>query len=146
MGERFYVPRICKYCGNPFIGRDRKTQKATYCSRACCFHDNITREHQIKAGRLGGLSSIKRLRGTGTKTYVKEYGRHQHRVVMERILGRKLKTIEIVHHIDGNKKNNDPKNLMLLKNQAEHASLHMKLAKRQKNGQLISPSKKTSRP
>ena len=37
-----------------------------------------------------------------------------HRRVMEEKLGRKLKSSEIVHHIDGNKLNNDPDNLMLV--------------------------------
>jgi hypothetical protein len=31
---------------------------------------------------------IKNLRGTGSKTYVKFYGRHEHRVVAEKMLGR----------------------------------------------------------
>jgi hypothetical protein len=56
-------------------------------------------------------------------TYLKYYGRHMHRVVMEKYLGRKLKKGEIVHHIDGNKHNNDIKNLELM-TQSKHASLH----------------------
>lgn len=58
------------------------------------------------------------------KAYKKYLGRHIHRVIAEMILGRKLKKGEIVHHIDGNKLNNSPKNLMVLKSQAEHCKLH----------------------
>ena len=68
-----------------------------------------------------------RLDSGNGKTYSKEYGRHTHRVEMERILGRKLKPGEIVHHIDGDKRNNSPENLMLLPSQKEHARLHKKL-------------------
>lgn len=110
-------------CPTKFIGRDKNGVKARYCSRLCACRDRNTREHQINAGKVAGLLNIKRLRGTGVKTYVKEYGRHQHRVVMERILGRKLNDDEIVHHIDENKKNNNPKNLQVM-TQSQHARLH----------------------
>ena len=41
-------------------------------------------------------------------------GKQVHRVVMEKQIGRKLKRNEHVHHIDGNRTNNDINNLMLL--------------------------------
>ena len=49
----------------------------------------------------------------------------EHRLVMEKRLGRKLKSRdkEIVHHTDGNKLNNDPNNLRLT-NLSEHMSHH----------------------
>jgi hypothetical protein len=43
-----------------------------------------------------------------------------HRLVMEKKIGRYLTPIERVHHIDGNKQNNNPDNLQLFKNQSEH--------------------------
>ena len=43
------------------------------------------------------------------------------------MLGRKLKPDEVVHHIDGNKRNNEPSNLKVFENQAEHARFHMEL-------------------
>ena len=60
------------------------------------------------------------------KTYEKTYGVHTHRVLAEKMIGRKLKKGEVVHHIDGNHRNNSPENLMVLKNQKEHAELHAK--------------------
>jgi hypothetical protein len=93
-------------------------------------------KHQVEAGKKGALVNIEKYRGTGTKAYVKENGENQHRIVMERMIGRKLKKNEVVHHIDENKKNNDPKNLLLFKNQSEHASYHIKLRKRNNKGYL----------
>lgn len=61
------------------------------------------------------------------RTYAKEYSQHAHRVVMERKLGRKLRPGEVVHHIDGDKRNNDPDNLMLFPSIAEHSRYHMRL-------------------
>jgi len=37
----------------------------------------------------------------------------EHRWVMEQKLGRRLRPFEVVHHLDGNKKNNSPENLEL---------------------------------
>ena len=44
----------------------------------------------------------------------------EHRLVMEKILGRYLKPGEVVDHIDGCKLNNDPSNLRLFHNNAAH--------------------------
>ena len=58
------------------------------------------------------------------KTYTKRFGRHEHRIVAEEKIGRPLKPGEVVHHIDGNKQNNKPENLMVFKNQSEHVRWH----------------------
>lgn len=50
------------------------------------------------------------------------YGRYvaEHRLVMEKVLGRLLQPNEVVHHRDGNKLNNSPENLEVFANNAEH--------------------------
>lgn len=44
----------------------------------------------------------------------------EHRLVMEKHLGRRLKASEVIHHIDGNKQNNKLSNLMLFPNRKAH--------------------------
>ena len=63
--------------------------------------------------------------GIKEKGYIKKNGKHIHRVIAEEMLGRKLLSNEIVHHIDGNSQNNDPSNLQVM-TQSEHCRLHFK--------------------
>lgn len=51
----------------------------------------------------------------------------KHRLVVEEKIGRLLNNEEVVHHIDFNKENNKPENLMLFPNQKEHMKFHLKL-------------------
>lgn len=75
---------------------------------------------KLRKARLG--------KGEG-KSYEKTLGVHTHRIVAEQKLGRKLKPGEVVHHVDEDKRNNDPSNLEVLESQAQHAALHQKLRK-----------------
>jgi len=50
-----------------------------------------------------------------------------YRKIAEKILKRKLKEQEVVHHIDLNHKNNQPENLAIFENQTEHRKFHNQL-------------------
>lgn len=51
----------------------------------------------------------------------------EHRLIVEKKIGRYLKPEEIVHHIDENKLNNKIENLMLFKSNQKHTKFHTKI-------------------
>ena len=74
--------------------------------------------------------------------YRKFHGRHEHRVVMEKHLRRALRRDEIVHHLDGNRRNNEISNLVVM-SQSAHVMEHLpemqekaNIAKRAKSRRL----------
>ena len=49
---------------------------------------------------------------------------YEHRIVAQEKLGRPLLKGEIIHHIDRNKQNNHPDNLLVLQSQKQHIQFH----------------------
>lgn len=104
--------RNCELCGANF--EPKKNRPGRYCSARCRNTGNSRASVERRASAQ---------RGTGTKWYIKDHGTHQHRVVAAEMLGRSLASGEIVHHKDGNKKNNAPENLQVM-TQREHMIEH----------------------
>ena len=95
------------------------------------------REKAFRRGDLNAKGKSKKPSGYIVITRGKNKGRLEHIVVIEEALGRKLEKNEVVHHIDGNKENNDISNLMVM-DYREHARMHalMKNGRRDKYGRF----------
>jgi hypothetical protein len=64
-----------------------------------------------------GYARIKVVAGTGR-------WRPEHFIVAERSLGRALSKGEVVHHIDGDRANNEPQNLFVCRDRSHHNEVH----------------------
>jgi len=120
----------CRYSGC------ENEAKNKYCSASCSNKDHAHLSSERMKGRLNPMYGKKphNYKG-GTKTKsgsrkveyieVRVDGKRMksHRHIMEFALGRKLKSNEIVHHIDGNGLNNNISNLQIM-SKAEHSRLH----------------------
>lgn len=122
----------CFRCGKTFERYPgRQKNKRTFCGREC-YHEQLAEDNlKRRVNQPGGLTLEERKkigesrRGKHNgRTYEKTLGRHTHRIVAEKKLGRPLRPGEVVHHIDGDKRNNDPENLIVFKSQADHIRWH----------------------
>ena len=105
---------------------DYKLRK--YCSHECFCNDNRGSNHWYWRGGI-------KKRSDGYLRY-SDSDKYVHRSVMEKHLGRKLDSNEVVHHIDGNTSNNDINNLKIFTN-SEHRKLHVKSQKKDERGVFI---------
>ncbi len=77
--------------------------------------------HNLRRGNNHGFSVAN---GGYVEIRSKNGRKRHHRHVMEQALGRKLKPNEVVHHIDHDRTNNEPENLMIFQSHAEHNDYH----------------------
>lgn len=64
---------------------------------------------------------------------------NEHTYIIEKFIGRKLTSNEVVHHINSNKQDNRLSNLMIFPNQIEHLKFHNKYTRL---GYYTNPMKK----
>jgi hypothetical protein len=117
--RRKLPPMMCDQCGKSFSrcpAEQRKSpHKNNFCSRVCQlqWRDEHRSDH----------------------SYKKVDGRHEHRTVAEQVLGRNLAGREVVHHVDADKDNNNPRNLIVFPSQSEHYRWHHEM---RWNGRIVS--------
>ena len=106
---RYNYNCICLICGKHFQGG---TKHSILCSKEC----------------KDAYQRIDSTNATDNYLFKKKTSLNEHRCIVEEILHRKLKYNEVVHHIDGNPKNNAFENLIVL-SRSNHIKLHRALAK-----------------
>jgi len=138
---------VCDVCGKEFkrpFGFFKKMFIHQFCSRKC-YGDWKTGkelpETQRKNIGLGNIGKQKNWKGGKVKTvhgYIlvtekdypnKLYNNYvwEHKLVMEKSLGRYLLPDETIHHINGDKTDNCIENLMLFPNRKEHSKYHQEM-------------------
>ena len=116
------VTITCPSCGKDFIRTPSDIKKACQNSGAWrCKACAMRIAGRNKRRPVGSRRTLKRTGYTEIRT--PDGWMRENRYVMEQVLRRKLRVGEIVHHVDGDKKNNNPSNLELLLH-GEHTTLH----------------------
>jgi len=124
--KRERLELTCHICGSIFyLGKAAAAGRgdSPTCSRAC----DVIRKSTNAVGREHNGRPAVRNSGGYILVWEPEHPRSyrngwvlEHRLVMERLLGRLLETNEHVHHINGKKWDNRPENLAVL-GHSEHA-------------------------
>lgn len=120
MAKKCREPKTCVQCGKVW----KPVYDATrFCSRLCIWEAVKGPVITAKMGRESAERRGDTQRGRGErKAYRKRMGRHEHRAVAEKMMGRRLRPTEIVCFRDGDRFNITPSNLLILPNRRAHAS------------------------
>jgi len=112
----------CDHCGKEYLKNKCHVKEFNFCSVSC--YGKWSSENRVgeKSPRWnGGIYNH-----SNKYTHIRQPDgtyKQEHRIIMEKYLGRELDSDEIVHHIDGDGKNNKLENLKLM-NRESHARLH----------------------
>ncbi len=126
------LTKLCLICEKSFNVWPCNWKKAKFCSIRCkaiyCRKHGWTRKtYKLgkdcpwwKGGFMINKYGYKLIYSPNHPNTPKNFYIMEHRLVMEKHLGRYLKLEEIIHHVNGNKLDNRIENLKLYKNTYEH--------------------------
>lgn len=137
---------VCEHCGKEFYKypSQQKGKQHYFCSQACLaeFRKNggypktehphlseYNRQHNAERMTPEVRAKLRAARlsdNPDPQYYKKIYGQKEHRLVAEQMIGRKLRPGEVVHHINFDRHDNRPENLMVFSSSAEHLAWHRK--------------------
>lgn len=147
----------CEICGEYFRTKKSHIIRRKTCSKEC---DGVRKSKMYKGERNPNYGNRGELNPLYKGAFINQYGyrvlhkpQHpnankdgyilEHRYVASNKIGRPLKDDEIVHHIDGNRLNNNPSNLQIM-DRSEHSKLHNKDYEiiRDKLGRIVGKKRK----
>ena len=116
----------CVVCKKLFYKKQHTTK---FCSRVCMglsFSQKFSRENHSKwnGGKFRDSEGYIHIKSYDHPYRDKENYVREHRLVMEKVLGRYLKPKEVVHHINEIVDDNRPENLEVLKSGGIHSAIH----------------------
>tara|TARA_Y100000310_G_scaffold325198_2_gene388329 strand:- start:8705 stop:9163 length:459 start_codon:yes stop_codon:yes gene_type:complete len=130
----------CKNCDTVFHRKDHlNLDKGQWRNKINCTSNCRSNQNYVKKGYTSGANHYNWKGGVQYSCGYKSLLRPnhpdankrgyiaEHRLVMEKKLGRRLLPTEDVHHLDFSKTNNEPDNLHLFNNRAEHSGFHKRL-------------------